>query len=396
MLRHVASLVFEPLAASYSFRWQGEFGPQTRGPQAFSQSHALPPPSTIAGVLAGQALQARGQSLCQGQGGVYGDTLRGLRLLLGCAEGGPVALRGPYLYRATDEGWLLCSATTEGLFCVARTGRGLRLCLLRNDVPASLQAVGIALDNLSKTVISGLIYTAVYLDVRATLRRAAEKLCLGGAVKREGLLVELYAGEGCGASKSGVKELDGSTVVLGAETRPFRIHVDTHAPGLELAENAARERGDCMPFYVATPIILEDGIPQANRYRGDELAEAVFESVGLRPCTINKAGPVALGRLRLTAVGLGFSLCRGKRRPYQAAVMHGAIIYAMSSRDPLSLYTEGLGAYRELGWGTVIPLTPEDVKNLIEALKEKEKRKKRCRPPSPQEATCADSSLCSR
>lgn len=352
MLRPIAGIVFEPIAVGYSFRWGGEFGPQTRGPQAYAQSGAVPLPSGPAGVLAGAALAARRQPLCSAQG-PYGDVERGLRLLL-CPGGGGFALRGPYLYARWRNRWLLCAPMGRGrsLFCAVGPGGGTRVCSLDVD---GIQRVGIALNNFAKTAVEGLIYTSVYVDPLEALRLAS-KTCLLGLDPAEaaaaGVLVEAYADEACGTDPDALRQaLDGTIVQLGGETRPARIRVIDDLPGLALAEALA---GKNHYLYIASPILLPRG--QGLRPPGDgaagSIAAKALEAIGLRP----RLRLVAWGRLRLTALGLGYSLCRNRRRPYHAAVLPGAVLDAEADEGLMEAYMRGFGEYRELGWGTLLPV----------------------------------------
>ncbi len=302
--------------------------------------------------MAGTALAAVNQPLCAAHG-LYGDVERGLRLLL-CPGGGGFALRGPYLYARKGDQWLLCAplGRGQGLFCVAMLDNDrLRVC---TSGITGVQTVGIALNNLSKTVIESLIYTSVYVDPVEALRSASRSCGLDlspTAADTAGILVEAYMDENCGTSFDTVKQLlDGAITQLGGETRPARIRVTNNTPGLELAEMLD---GRSRYLYVASPLLLPHGI------RGEEhshpprvLVERILNALGLKP----SSKPIAWGRLRLTAVGLGYSLCRNKRRPYHAAILPGAVLDAAVNGRLVEAYTSGFGEHRELGWGTLLPV----------------------------------------
>ncbi|GEM_PF-1812509 len=364
MLRPVAGIVFKPLTLEYSFRWGGEFGPQTRGPQAYAQSSPVPLPSNTAGVLAGAALAAKKQPLCTPQAGPdpFSDVKRGLRLLL-CPEGDGFTLRGPYLYARQGDKWLLCAplGRSQGLLCVANPGDKLKVCTTST---AGIQTVGIAINNLSKTVIESNIYTSVYTDPLEALRAASAACSLGlnpAKADTAGILVEAYMAENCGIDTGTLKELlDGALAPLGGETRPARIHVTSHVPGLELAQ--ALWKGSSY-LYIATPLLVP-----SSAYTVEEeprrLIPSLLRALGLEP----GPRPLAWGRLRLTAIGLGYSLCRNRRRPYHAAILPGAVLEATTARSLPQAYMQGFGVHREVGWGTILPL-PEPP----------EKKEKKCR-----------------
>ncbi len=348
-LKPLAGVLFKPLTPGYSFRWGGEFSPHTRGPQAYSQSTPLPLPSTTAGALAGVILSLTGESLCS-ETGVYGDTLHGLRRLggTGCSR---VALRGPYLYARQGEEWLLCmpAGRGQGLFCVASRGGNIAAYKV---TPPTLQSIGIALDNLSKTTITELIYTAVYTDPLSALQAASKA---GGlsitpwSTKTAGILVEVYADESC---ENNVKVVNGAVVQLGGETRPAEIHVTQHTPGLELARSLT-ERGYYL--YVATPILLpSEDLVDVDR----EAVSVIRDVIGGIGLETNASRPVVRGRLRLSAIGLGYSLCRDRRRPYNAAILPGVVLDAHPSggRSLEEAYMAGFGKYSEVGWGTLLPI----------------------------------------
>ncbi len=355
-LRPLAGIVFEPIALGYSFRWGGEFGPQARGPQAYAQSGPVPLPSTVAGALAGTALAAMKQPLCRTHD-LYDDVRRGLRLLL-CPGGGDFALRGPYLYARKEDQQLLCAplGRGQGLFCVAMLDNGrLRVC---TPSITGVQAVGIALNNLSKTVIEGLIYTSVYIDPVEVLRSASRACGLDlspTAADTAGIIIEAYVDESCATNFNTVKQLlNGAIAQLGGETRPTRIRVTHDRPGLKLAEMLD---GRSRYLYVASPLLLPGRIKgKYSRPPGDQRArqivEEVLKALGLEP----GSKPVAWGRLRLTAVGLGYSLCRNKRRPYHAAILPGAVLDATADKRLTEAYMRGFGRHRELGWGTLLPI----------------------------------------
>lgn len=348
---HVASIVFEPVTTGYSFRWGGEFSPQSRGPQAYAQSSPLPLPSSIAGVLAGLALAKAGEPLCSKQG-VYDDTMRGLRrLICGSRGSGNIALRGPYLYMMQGENWILCVPTgrSQHLLCVTRTSKELKVCKIS---PKSIQFVGIALNDLTKTAIEGYIYTSIYTDPVSILNSASASCGLvksnGSSIIR-GILVEVYAEKSCALDSVKIRDdLSDEVVQLGGEARPARIRVTTNAPGLELAKTL--ETREEVLLYIASPLLLKDR-PAAIQ-QADKIVVSIIEKLGLVP----SVKPVEGERLRLAAIGLGYSICSNKRRPYHAAILPGTALRITRPKNLAETYIRGFGAYSELGWGTLLPI----------------------------------------
>jgi len=64
----------------------------------------------------------------------------------------------------------------------------------------------------------------------------------------------------------------------------------------------------------------------------------------------------------------GFSLAKPARKPIYATLQPGSIIGAHTVAPPYTtqeyheLYTEGLGLFRNIGYGTVIPIPLENAK----------------------------------
>ncbi|MEB3816359.1 MAG: hypothetical protein LRS46_00235 [Desulfurococcales archaeon] len=333
------SLLFQPLAGSV-YKWQGEFSPQFRGPQAYSESRSLPLPSTIAGVLAGVEASRRGlpaQDECL-EGEVYGATRNLLEDLLG--EG--FKIRGPYFYiegrRGTAEVKLLCMAHKGvNLYCV-NAGEPSETLILK---PLALQNTGIALDTLSKSVIEHYIYTIKALDLHATTARVVRDKLKLHSVKRYGILVEVYA-------DNARDLLDGKIVWMGGRQRPYRIEVLGQTPARSIASRASENA----VVHIVSPILFCGSYKMKIPLIEPGLERKLYETL----CTSLKlsCGEIC-SRITFTALGLGYDLCRGRKRPYCQTVMPGAQFKA-SVTEPLKLYDDGVGAYSELGWGTLLPL----------------------------------------
>lgn len=353
MLVHVASVVFEPITTGYSFRWGGEFSPQSRGPQAYARSSPLPLPSAIAGALAGLVFAETSEPLCKEQG-IYDDTMRGLRRLF-CNKGtGRVALRGPYLYMEQGRNWILCApiARSQYLFCVAETDYELKVCKVSTR---DAQFVGIALNDLTKNVLEGYIYTSIYTDPVSILNNAATSCGLSNSSNSStlsGILVEAYAEKDCATNQEKIRNMLSDKIVqLGGEARPARTRITNGAPGLKLAKTL--EKQEEVPLYIASPLLLKDKKDKpALTQQADKIIKSIITSLGLTPTKRQAKGE----KLRLTAIGLGYNLCRNKRRPYHAAILPGATLLVTRPKNLREAYIKGFGAYSELGWGTLLPI----------------------------------------
>ena len=75
-----------------------------------------------------------------------------------------------------------------------------------------------------------------------------------------------------------------------------------------------------------------------------------------------------LSRCTVAALGLGYDVARNLPRPYKPVLLPGCIfrVKAEGGLEPGKLYRDGLGYYRELGWGTVFPLPPSVEKKIVD------------------------------
>ncbi len=348
------SILFQPLSHS-SFRWQGEFGPQARGPQAYALSMVLPLPSTVAGLLAGQACSIKGQDPCHANDPPYGDVEHCLRLL------GDIKLRGPYIYIELEESpdkYVVCMPYGRPgrwkLYCVSDSLKG------ETANVSAVQSIGIALDSLSKIVLEGYIYTAVLLDLGSTAANIAERK-FKSKVSRYGILVEVYGN----ADRKVLGEIDGRVVVLGGEQKPARVQVVDGAPALAIAEQAVEELGGCCYWHIVSPILCCSESGGCGNTSLEEIYTRPRQLANNIASMVNMAGVKASlcrdravrGRLTFTAIGLGYDMCRGRKRKYCRALMPGAGLYIkLEDGSWRSLYENGVGSHSSLGWGTIIPV----------------------------------------
>ena len=359
------SLVFEPLSFG-NYKWQGEFGPSVRGPQAYSQSSPLPLPSTLAGAFAAALAEKNGGRLCSDTCKNSDDPYCSVRSILssglGCDE--PI-LRGPFYYVEGSRGRVIClHHTGNNLLCIEGSG-GAKVV----DV-ALLQSVGIALNSLTRTVLEGYIYTMLSVDLHSLASEVAKAFELG-SVERHGVLVELH-----NCNTPDIRSLDGKATVLGGEQRPHKLHVlNEHPLTSMLREIHGEAGGGCLYWHIASPVLLckkgkdckEQAILKTRRTPREALEALVREFLGLKPCPSKPLIPEG-GRLVFSAVGLGYSYCmwddkagrwvEGKRK-YCPAIMPGWGVYAEAT-NWLNIYTKGANCHRDLAWGTIVPL-PDNI-----------------------------------
>jgi hypothetical protein len=337
----------------------------------------LPLPSTVVGAISAKILEEAGSSLCpQATSFVqYGGIAHALGLLLGEKSGdinGGVVLRGPYLYVEYSRGStivrVICSPHERGLLCIDYESLEARFVRV-----SRLPYTGIALDNLAKSVLEGYVYTSVMHDIHATAHRIAEDIIGDSslALGDYGVLVEVYAQTDKHDIVSGKlqKYLNGRIVALGGEQRPFKIRVLQENPVHSIVARIAEEAGECVYWHIGTPILLCGNIPGDVASLVSEvyekplprvarrLVEAVLSLAGLEPC--ERLGREFSGKIVFSAVGLGYDVCINKRRPYCPALMPGPLIPAKPAKPKsmIDVYIRGVGEFRGLGWGTILPFT---------------------------------------
>ncbi len=318
-------VTFTPLGR-VSFRWFGTSSPLARGPMTAMVSEPVPLPTTVAGAL----YTALGGERVEG--GVDLSRLSELlREKIGCGGG---VFRGPYvlIHRPHRPGeWVAAClhALGKGLFCVGVRGEVFMI----GPDEASISFVGISLDNRSKTVIEGMMYSQTTVDYRAIALAASEKL--GKAPLEASLAIEF---PGCS-----VPEPVRRAVPLGGEGRIARVRVSTGSEPspLDCVAEKGKECGRVINYF-ATPCIMRDKEILSNAIDPAKLLEGVTRELGLGPGEV-------LARETSVIVGVaptGYDTASNRPRPLRPAVMPGSVITA--SR-PIS---RGPGP---LGYCTIIP-----------------------------------------
>jgi len=348
------SLVIRPLHLA-SFRWGGSFTPLVTGPAAIAFSEPLPMPSTIAGLLAGEAVGYK-----PSQGRVPPEELEKL-IAEKLGFGDKFALRGPYIYDEDTEIVYLHywdrSPTRGRLVAVELVEGELRISFQNVDYH---QHTGIALNNTCKSVIRGLIYTQML------------------AKQDKPIIVEVY-----GAAKTWPNE----KIVrkLGGEGRIAVIEKTNIAPLYKLATSIKAKNS--WYAYVATPILLpphsikdlarileekdrviEVGEPPNTRIAIPTLKELEdlievrekqrdSHSTRRREDTREKLAKTAKRfRAKIALLSPGYDMAANMPRPLHPAIMPGSIVKIETTLNPQQLYQEGIGLHRKLGWGTLLPL----------------------------------------
>lgn len=351
----LGSVVFKPLSTA-SFRWGGEFSPQVRGPQAYARSHPLPLPSTVAGALAGLSLALTGVDLCPRSSSEPQDVYENVRFGLEKLFGSEVILRGPYLYASSDTGYVLCFPFRAGrMLCLSSD---LEVKSVRYGLSSH---IGIALDSTKKIVVEGMIYTLIYHDVNATIENVAREFNM--KIREYGVLVEVHrrpGGESVDIETLSAK-IDSSLVVLGSEQRPFRVRFVKRAPMYDILSRMSVDAEECFYWHIATPILIEADIKIDGPLStvAQDLYKSLVGLAGLRECERR-----SLEKIVFTSTSSGYDMCSNKRRPHHPAVLPGSGFYG-STRQPTSVYLNGVGRYSQLGWGTIVPIKREYIESLM-------------------------------
>ncbi|HIQ55867.1 MAG TPA: hypothetical protein EYH59_04205 [Pyrodictium sp.] len=350
-LQSTYSLVIKPLHLA-SFRWGGSFTPLVTGPAAIAFSEPLPMPSTIAGLLAGEALGYK-----PSQSKVSPEELEKL-IAEKLGFGDRFALRGPYIYDGDVK--------TVYLHYWSRSPIGKRLVaveLVEGKMIISFQNIdyhqhtGIALNNTCKSVIRGLIYTQML------------------AKQDKSIIVEVH-----GANKAWP---NGKIVRrFGGEGRIAIIERMDTAPLFKLITSI--KAGNGWYAYVVTPILLPphsineiakilEGrdrmidveeppntrilIPTLKELKDFIEVEEQHGKNYIRGDVREKQAKIAKRfRTKITLLSPGYDMAANMPRPLHLAIMPGSIVKIETPLNPQQLYQEGVGLYRRLGWGTLLPL----------------------------------------
>ncbi|HIQ10625.1 MAG TPA: hypothetical protein EYH26_01435 [Pyrodictium sp.] len=345
------SLVIRPLYLA-SFRWGGSFTPLVTGPAAIAFSEPLPMPSTIAGLLAGEA---SGYKPFQSK--VSPEELG--RLIAEKLDfGDKFVLRGPYIYNSDTKTVYLHywdrSPTRERLVAVELVEGKMVITFQNVDYH---QHTGIALNNTCKSVVRGLIYTQMLVK------------------QDKSIIVEVHDAKKAWPDKKIVRR-------FGGEGRIAVIEKMGDTPLHKLTTSI--KVGNTWYAYVATPILLpphsinnlakilegEDRVidveePPNTRIliptlkELENLIEVEEEQNGSHAGgnTRDKQAKIAKRfRTKIALLSPGYDMAANMPRPLHPAIMPGSIVKIETSLSPQQLYQEGVGLYRRLGWGTLLPL----------------------------------------
>lgn len=341
------------------FRGASEFSPTSRGPQTGAWSRPLPPPSTITGALATLILQ------CENRPPPRGDSSAWYEEVIGIFGGkGSTALRGPYLMNG--EGVIYVQYKEDGVLQLDELVKSLpkgKLLEASKELNKTakkfelghVDSVGIRLSDVRKAAGKderGLLYTTTMVDYGK----------IGGQKNVScSIMVEVLK-----ASDSLKKALETPKIIrLGGEGRLVKTMANEIQPVSEFVRT-----GDCgsnrLRLYVATSILFEAS-PRLVSNEGFEVEGATaFVSSGLRErfrTCLSDVG-FAVTSIRIAgSLGIlgGFSVAKAARKPVYTTLHPGSVIEVtrdlpFSKEDCYKLYSEGLGLFRDLGYGTVIPI----------------------------------------
>jgi len=343
------------------FRGASEFSPASRGPQIGAWSRPLPPPSTITGALATLILQ------CKNRPPPRGDSSAWYEEVIGIFGGkGSTALRGPYLMNG------------EGTIYVQYKGEVLRL------------------DELVKNLSKG-----KFLEASKELNKTAKKFELGhvdsvgirlsdarkAAGKDERTLV--YSTRMVDYGKiGGQKNVSCSIIIevlkasdslettlgtpkiirLGGEGRLVEVMAKELQPVAEFVRAEGRGAKK-LRLYVASPMLFEAS-PALISKEFETLGPTVFVRSSLREKVkdyLNEINVEATSIKIAGSLGIlgGFSIAKPVRKPVYAALHHGSVIEVSrdlpyDQEESYKVYSNGLGLFRDLGYGTVIPIPVAD------------------------------------
>ncbi len=312
------------------FRWGGEYTWQATGPTSTGLGEPLPLPTTVVGALLA-VLGARPPGPRPGLEGAA----RELASRLGC---GQVLLRGPY-YPAGARG--VAIHVYPGMLLIIEEG-GVRLA-----EPAPMEVEGTALSRSGKTTVGGMLYSARLVDPAGLEAEGVEPE----------VSVDVLCGRYCSPRRLGTVRLGGEGRVAAAA-----IEVDPNLPGLLSRVDEWGGRG---LFAAASPILLDDP-GTAVRLLGGGWIElggcklrAPTKSLVTRTLeSLDGSREKALAmtkalRVRVEVLHPGVYRDGMPRRPLPA-VLPGSLLEAKDCGRPE--LEQGLGLYRNLGFGTLVPL----------------------------------------
>ncbi len=350
--------IMEPMM----FRSASELSTTTRGPQTVALSRPLPSPSTIAGALATLILQAENRTPPTGDPmGWYEEVID----ILGGKDS--IILKGPYLM--TNKDTIPYLMTNEYTIYVQYNNGLLPLGELKNLTSGKLFDATKKLNNIAKRFDLGYVdligirlsdmKKAIGKDERGLLysMRMVDYGRIGVQMKINcNIMVEVLK-----ISNSLERALQEHKIIrLGGEGRLVEVSTNECQ---SVSESVANSRSDSMRLYVATPILFEASSSLISKeaesgmfFLGSNInkkMQSCLDEVGIKATSIKIAG-------RLGILG-GFSVARAFRKTVYAALQPGSIIEVsdlqLSKEEYSTIYSKGLGLFRDLGYGTVIPIS---------------------------------------
>jgi CRISPR type III-B/RAMP module-associated protein Cmr3 len=339
------------------FRGASEFSPASRGPQTGAWSRPLPPPSTIAGALATLILQYENRSRVGEKSSAWYEEV--IDFLGGR---GFTVLRGPYLingksnvYVQYKDGLLLLNELESGLTKgdLHEATRNLDKATKEFEL-GHVDLVGIKLSDVKAAGKDerGLLYNTAMVDFGKI-----------GGQKNVSCSIMI---EALKTSDSLEKALKMPKIMrLGGEGRLVEVMAKEFQPVSEFVR-AEECRTRWLRLYVATPMLFEASPSLFSKEDVEVETGTVFLSSGLNDKVSTYLSEVGVKVTPIRVAGSlgilgGFSVARAARKPVYATLHPGSVIEVtrvlpFSKEDCYKLYSEGLGLFRDLGYGTVIPI----------------------------------------
>lgn len=338
-MKSVGSILFEP-SGTLMFRGPMEFSPTVRGPQTIARTLPLPLPSTIAGCLTTLLLDKGISSLPK----VYTSWEDALVQVLELND--EACLRGPYLlvddevYVPFEEGLIKLRDLLEkfkeiNVKEVIYKGR-----LFRNVLEPimirlkKVEHVGIGLEKVSKAVKRGLLYSAEFIDYLSTFKG-----------RKVSIAIDIHGM----TALSKLPSTEQYVMRLGGEEKTVRIKINERRYLWEDVSRIMREiesKRECL-MYMVSPTLIKT-----------PLADLTPVVTTRRPKFSINGIDVELLVGRIDALGAGFDVRRGVRKPMYASLTYGSLLIAKIEQvDLTKLYRCGLSDVgSKLGYGTFIPL----------------------------------------
>lgn len=352
-MKSILFRVVEPMM----FRGASEFAPTSRGPQAGAWSMPLPPPSTLAGALATLVLEYTGRNP------PVGDPSKWYEEVVDILGGNPL-LRGPFLdkqgniYLQYKKGIVafreLLEILRNGGLCESTE----RLSKAAKEHTLSyVNAVGITIKDETKTTLTGLIYSAAMVDYSKLGKR------VGPGAR---ILLEVHR-----TTEPLQKTLQKPKIIrLGGEGRLIQVLANEAHPLTEQL-NTLKQETNTLRLYVASPMLFE-ATPKLLTKEKTKLDNTQSLTHTLKHKLDEQLNMPTLKADSIKIEGTtgilgGFSLAKPARKPIYATLQPGSIIELTRSapyttQEYHELYTEGLGLFRNIGYGTVIPIPLENAK----------------------------------